>query len=592
MPQKIDDYALIGNMRTAALVGRDGSIDWLCLPRFNSSACCAALVGTPDNGHWSIAPRDGVESVERHYRGDTIVLETIFKTPAGEVALIDCLALPRSEGQAIDLVRIVEGRAGQVPMRMEALFRFDYGRVPPWSRRRNYGLHVLAGPHALQLRTPVGLDIGGDACTAGFTVAKGERIPFTLTWHNAYRQEPDGRDPEQALDETDRWWRDWSSRYAQTHEYREPVIRSLITLKALTDSETGGMVGAPTTSLPEHPGGKKNYDYRFTWLRDATFTLHALIRSGYDEEARLWREWLLRVSAGHPEKLQPMYGIDGEWRFPQQRLDWLRGYDNSRPVHIGNQAYQQRQIDAYGEIVNAVYSAHEHDLDMNEEDWTAQLRLMEFLEGHWREAGAGIWELGSKQSDYTHSKVMAWVAADRAAKTIERFGFKGDAARWRALADTIHQEVCERGYDATRNTFLQRYDSQALDAALLRLPIVGFLPADDPRIVGTIDAIRKELTQDGFVWRYSDWLGRRTSEGAFLICSFWLADDLILLGRRDEARDIFERLLSVRSDVGLLSEQYDPTSQRLLGNMPQAFSHVGLINTAHNLTLEQSNKGN
>ncbi|HET6654864.1 MAG TPA: glycoside hydrolase family 15 protein [Gammaproteobacteria bacterium] len=588
MPQRIEDYALIGNMRTAALVGRNGSIDWLCLPRFNSSTCCAALIGTPDNGHWSIAPQAEPISVERRYRGETIVLETVFKTDDGEVALIDCMALPREDGPAIDLVRIVEGRKGRVPMRMETLFRFDYGRIAPWSRLRDYGLHALAGPHAVQLRTPLKLDNGDKACTADFTVAKGERIPCMLTWHNSYRDEPPARDPEQALAETESWWRDWSSRYSQTQDYREPVIRSLITLKALTDSETGGMVGAPTTSLPEHPGGKKNYDYRFTWLRDATFTLHALVRSGYDEEARLWREWLLRVSAGDPQHLQPMYGIDGEWRWPQQKLEYLRGYENSRPVHIGNQAFQQRQIDVYGEVVNAVYRAHEHGLELDGHAWTAQLRLLEFLEGHWRETDAGIWELGNKQSNYTHSKVMAWVAADRAAKTIEQFGFEGDARRWRALARTIHAEVCERGYDAERNTFLQRYDSQALDAALLRLPIVGFLPADDPRIVGTIEAIQQELTQDGFVWRYSDWLGRRTSEGSFLVCSFWLADALILLGRKDQAREIFERLLSVRNDVGLLSEQYDPTSDRLLGNMPQAFSHVGLINTAHNLTETNS----
>ncbi|HET6726018.1 MAG TPA: glycoside hydrolase family 15 protein [Gammaproteobacteria bacterium] len=577
---RIEDYALIGNLRTAALVGRNGSIDWLCLPRFNSSTCCAALIGTPDNGYWSIAPRGEPTSVERHYRGETMVLETVFRTEAGEVALIDFIALPRPDSQAIDVVRIVEGR---VPMRMEAVFRFDYGRIAPWTRRRDYGLHALAGPHAVQLRTPLDLDCGDRASTAEFTVAKGERIPCVLSWHNAYRDEPAARDAEQALADAENWWRNWSSQYPHSHAYREPVVRSLLTLKALTDDETGGMVGAPTTSLPERAGGKKNYDYRFTWLRDATFTLHALLRSGYDEEARLWREWLLRVSAGDPRHLQPMYGIDGEWRWPQQKLDYLRGYENSRPVHIGNQAYQQRQIDVYGEVANAVYSAHKHGIDLDGHEWIAQLRLLEFLEGNWRETDCGIWELGSKQANYVHSKVMAWVAADRAAKTIEQFGFEGDAGRWRELARTIHQEVCERGYDAERNTFLQRYDSPALDAALLRLPIVGFLPAHDPRIVGTIDAIQKELTRDGFVWRYSDWLGRRTNEGAFLVCCFWLADALILLGRRDEAREIFDRLLAVRNDVGLLSEQYDPTSQRLLGNFPQAFSHVGLINTAHNL---------
>lgn len=584
MSQRIEDYALIGNMRTAALVGRDGSIDWLCLPRFNSSTCCAALLGARENGRWLIAPRGQPISIERHYRGETMVLETVFKTDSGEVALIDFMALPRSGSPAMDVVRIVEGRAGSVPMRMEARFRFDYGRIAPWTRRRDYGLHMLAGPHALQLRTPLDLD---NVCTAEFTVTQGQRIPCVLTWHNAYHDEPAACDPGQALKEAEAWWRDWSGHYSVANEWREPVVRSLLTLKALTDGETGGMVGAPTTSLPEHPGRKKNYDYRFTWLRDATFTLHALVRSGYDEEARLWREWLLRVSAGDPAKLQPMYGIDGEWRFPQQKLEYLSGYENSRPVHIGNQAYQQRQLDIYGEVVNAVYTAHEHGLDLDSDGWSAQLRLLEFLEGNWREAGAGIWELGSDQADYTHSKVMAWVAADRAARTIEQFGFNGDAERWHALGRTIHGEVCQRGYDARRNTFIQRYSSTALDAALLRLPIVGFLPADDPRIVGTVDAIHKELSEDGFVWRYSNSLGQRTNEGAFLVCSFWLADDLNLLGRKDEAREIFERMLSIRNDVGLLSEEYDPTAGRLLGNFPQAFSHVGLINTAHNLATEK-----
>lgn len=344
------------------------------------------------------------------------------------------------------------------------------------------------------------------------------------------------------------------------------------------------MVGAPTTSLSERPGGKKNYDYRFTWLRDASLVLHALLLSGYDEEARQWREWLLRVSAGDPDKLQPVYAIDGEWRLPQQSLEWLNGYANSRPVHIGNHAYQQRQIDIYGEVVNTVYLAHEHGLHLGRDEWPAQLRLLEFLEGHWREAGAGIWELGDQQANYTHSNVMAWVAAERAARTIERFGFDGDAGRWRSLARTIHAEVCEKGFDARRNTFVQRYDSQALDAALLRMTSVGFLPAGDPRMIGTIEAVQRELSQDGFVWRYSDAHGKPASEGAFLVSSFWLADNLTLLGRKDEARQIFERMLSIRNDVGLLSEQYDPAAGRLLGNFPQAFSHVGLINTAHHLS--------
>ncbi|HET8555207.1 MAG TPA: glycoside hydrolase family 15 protein [Rhodanobacteraceae bacterium] len=586
MTHRIEDYALIANMRTAALVGRDGSIDWLCLPRFNSTTCCAALLGSRENGCWVIAPQAESASSKRHYRGDTMVLETVFTTASGEVALIDAMAMPRPDNPAIDLVRIVEGRKGRVPMHMEARFRFDYGRIAPWSRRRDYGIHAFAGPHALQLRTPLDLHDGDRHCSADFTIGEGERIPFMLSWHDSYRDEPPARDPEQALAETEEWWRDWSSRYAPPHAYRASVIRSLLTLKALTDGETGGMVAAPTTSLPERIGGDKNYDYRFTWLRDATFTLHALLRSGYDEEARQWREWLLRASAGDPEHLQPMYGIDGEWRWPRQTLDHLSGYENSRPVSVGNQAYAQRQIDIYGEVVNSVYRAHEHGIDMDGNAWEAQRRLLEFLEGHWRDQGDGIWELGDAPAEYVHSKVMCWVATDRAARSVEQWGFEGDARRWRALGRTIHDEVCRRGYDAERNTFLQRYDAPALDAALLRLPIVGFLPPDDPRIIGTVDAIRKELCHDGFVWRYSDDKGQRTNEGAFLVCCFWLADVLILLGRKDEAREHFERLLSVCNDVGLLSEQYDPTAGRLLGNFPQAFSHVGLINTAHHLASE------
>lgn len=586
MTHRIEDYALIANMRTAALVGRNGSIDWLCLPRFNSTTCCAALLGSHENGCWSIAPQTEQVSIHRQYRGDTMVLETVFTTASGEVALIDAMAMPRPDHPAIDLVRIVEGRKGRVPMRMDARFRFDYGRIAPWSRRRDYGIHAFAGPHALQLRTPLDLHNGERHCSADFAVAEGERIPFMLSWHDSYRDEPPMRDPEQALAETENWWRDWSSRYAPSHAYRAPVIRSLLTLKALTDGETGGMVAAPTTSLPERLGGNKNYDYRFTWLRDATFTLHALLRSGYDEEARQWREWLLRASAGDPEHLQPMYGIDGEWRWPQQKLDHLSGYENSRPVLVGNQAYAQRQIDIYGEVVNSVYRAHEHGIDMDGDAWGAQRRLLDFLEGNWRDKGDGIWELGDTPADYVHSKVMTWVAADRAARSVDQWGFEGDAQRWRALGRTIHDEVCRRGYDAKRNTFLQRYDSRGLDAALLRLPIVGFLPPDDPRIIGTVEAIRKELCHDGFVWRYSDDKGQRTNEGAFLVCCFWLADALILLGRKDEAREHFERLLSIRNDVGLLSEEYDPAAERLLGNFPQAFSHVGLINTAHNLADE------
>ncbi len=586
MSHPIEGYALIANMRTAALVARGGSIDWLCLPRFDSPACCAALIGSADNGYWSIAPCETPTSVTRHYRGDTMVLETVFKTASGEVALIDLLALPRGDHEVIDLVRMVEGRTGSVAMRMDALLRFDYGRIAPWTRPRDYGMHALAGPHGVQLHTPFRIDCNPQDCSARFTVSQGQRVPCVMTWHSAHEKEPDPCDGERALKETESWWCGWSGHYSRSHEWRQPVVRSLLTLKALSDDKTGGMVGAPTMALPERPHGKKNYDYRFTWLRDASFVLRALLGSGYDTEAREWREWLLRVSAGDPAKLQPVYALDGDWRIPQHELEWLSGYEGSQPVRSGNGAYHQRQIDIYGEVVSAVYLAHEHGLKLGGEEWGAQVRLLDFLEGHWREPGASIWELGNEQGNYTHSKVMAWTAANLAARTIERFGFEGDPQRWHALAANIHADVCREGFDAERNTFVQRYDSPALDAALLRMPIVGFLPANDPRMTGTIEAIQRELGHDGFVWRYSDARGRRTDEGAFVVCSFWLADALIALGRTGEARHIFERLLSARNDVGLLSEQYDPTAGRLLGNFPQAFSHVGLINTAHNLSSQ------
>lgn len=586
MDRLIEDYAFISNMRTGALVCRDGSIDWLCLPRFDSSACCAALVGTGDNGHWSIAPASEPRSVRRSYRRGTMVLETVFETEEGEVALIDFIALARDRDDVVDVVRVVEGRAGRVPLRMSAKFRFDYGRITPLSEGCEYGARIIAGADALQLRTPIALNLEDEAWSADFTVGKGERVTFVLSRHDSWRAEVEPLDAEQALRKTENFWGEWSSRYADSHPWHDEVLRSLLTLKALTDDRTGGIVGAPTLGLPEVPGGAKNYDYRYTWLRDATFTIYAMIRSGYHGEARMWRDWLVRTTAGDPAHLQPVYTVDGAHRITQQSVDHLAGFQNSRPVLVGNHAWTQTQVDGYGELINGVYVAHQHGMEMQQVDFDEQIRMVEYLEGHWQESGTGIWELGSHIASYTHSQVMAWVAADRVAKLIENATFEGDAERWRALADRIHAHVCENGFDKKRNTFLQRYGSHALDAAVLRIPIVGFLPATDPRMLGTIEAIQRELGRDGFIWRYSGDNGGIPDEGSFLVCSFWMVENLAILGRKREAKELFQRLLDVRNDVGLLSEEYDPAKKRLRGNFPQAFSHVGLINAAHRLAGE------
>lgn len=583
MHRTIEDYAFIGNMRTGALVCRDGSIDWLCLPRFDSPACCAALVGTRDNGHWSIAPASEPRSVRRSYRSGTMVLETVFETEEGEVALIDFIALARDREDVIDVVRVVEGRAGRVPLRMSAKFRFDYGRIKPSSTRCEYGARIVAGADALQLHAPIELELKDEAWSANFAVGEGERVAFVLSRHDSWRGEAEPADAEQALQQTENFWREWSSHYASSHPWHDEVLRSLLTLKALTDDRTGGMVGAPTLGLPEIPGGAKNYDYRYTWLRDATFTIYAMIRSGYHDEARMWRDWLLRTTAGDPAHLQPVYTVDGSHRITQQSLDHLAGFQNSQPVLVGNQAWTQTQVDGYGELINGVHVAHQHGLEMHQDDFDEQIRMLEYLEGHWQESGAGIWELGKHIASYTHSQVMAWVAADRVASLIESSAFEGDAERWRALADRIHAHVCENGFDKERNTFVQRYGSHALDAAVLRIPLVGFLSATDPRMLGTIEAIQRELCRDDFIWRYSNDDGEISDEGSFLVCSFWMVEVLAILGRKQEAKELFQRVLHVRNDVGLLSEEYDPTEEKLRGNFPQAFSHVGLINAAHRL---------
>ena len=583
---RIEDYGLIGNMSTAALVGRNGSIDWLCLPYFDSPACFAALLGTIDNGRWQIAPHAEQRTVSRGYRGDTMILETIFETSEGTVALIDFMPLNGDDDDRMDLCRIVEGRSGCVPMRMDLAIRLDYGLITPWVQRAPGGLSGKAGPDAVQLLTPVELHGENFHTLANFSVREGERIPFTLTWHRSHRPAPPQVDVEAALAETDRFFSEWAARTSYDGPHREAVVRSLLTLKALIFGPTGGIVAAPTTSLPEQIGGVRNWDYRFCWLRDATLTLYSLLSSGYMDEARDWREWLLRAIAGNPSQLQIMYGIAGERRLPEMELDWLCGYEESRPVRVGNAAFAQLQLDVYGEVIDALFAARRFGLPSKDETWQVQKALLMHLEQHWQEPDEGIWEMRGGRRHYVHSKVMAWVAFDRAVKTVEMTGRDGPVDRWRMLRDRIHAEVCARGYDAERGCFVQSYGSRHLDASLLLIPLVGFLPCEDPRVRGTVEAIERELRVDGLVLRYrteSDADGLPPGEGAFLACSFWLVDALAMMGRRDDAERMFEHLLSLRNDLGLLAEEYDPRARRQLGNFPQAFSHIGLINSAHTL---------
>ncbi|MBI3759923.1 MAG: glycoside hydrolase family 15 protein [Deltaproteobacteria bacterium] len=588
---RIEDYALIGNTHTAALVGRDGSIDWLCMPRFDSGACFAALLGTSEHGRWLIAPEGEIKSISRKYRGDSLVLETEFElADGGRVALIDFMPIGESDGR-IDLIRIVEGRAGVVPMQMEAAFRFDYGRVIPWVRSRDYGLSAVAGPDALQLRTRVPMHGENLKTVANFKVSAGERIPFTLTWYLSHLEESGPRHAQKLLVDTEKYWEEWSARCQDGGQWRSHVIRSLITLKALTYSPTGGIVAAPTTSLPEWIGSVRNWDYRYCWLRDATFTLYALLSSGYSDEATAWVAWLLRAVAGQPGQIQIMYGIAGERRLTEFEAPWLPGYENSRPVRIGNAAHDQFQLDVYGEILDVFHVARRYGVDPGEDAWNVVRVLIDFVEQHWREPDEGIWEVRGPRRHFTHSKVMAWVAVDRAVKGVERYGQQGPVEKWRALRDAIHEDVCRFGFRPDRNTFVQYYGSDTLDASVLMMSLVGFLPAEDPRIVGTVEAIQRDLMDEGLVRRYNTDAtnvdGLPPGEGAFLPCTFWLVDNLTMLGRYDEARAIFERLLSLCNDVGLLSEEYDPRGKRQLGNFPQAFTHVFLINTAHNLSRAQ-----
>jgi GH15 family glucan-1,4-alpha-glucosidase len=584
MPEPIEDYALIGDGETAALVSRRGSIDWLCLPRFDSPACFAALLGGPEHGRFGLAPRDGSRSVRRRYRDGTLVLETEFETADGAVTLVDCM--PHREGPPL-LIRQVIGRRGTVPMRMELVIRMDYGSVVPWVRRSAHGIHAVAGPDALALTTDLPIR-GQDLTTvADFSVAAGERRSLTLQWYLSHRPAPAPLDPEAAVSETEAWWHRWLGRcgYEEGPD-RAAVVRSLVTIKALIYEPTGGIVAAPTTSLPERLGGVRNWDYRICWVRDATFALYALVLGGYLEEARAWRQWLLRAVAGTPAQLQIMYGIGGERRLTEIELPWLPGYEGSAPVRIGNAAHAQFQLDVWGEMLDAAHAAERAGLERDPEGWRVIQKLMEHLEAVWSEPDEGIWEVRGPRRHFTHSKVMAWVAADRMVKMTEAAGH-GSSSRWRALRTAIHADVCRRGLDPTRNAFVQSYGARELDASLLMIPLVGFLPPEDPRVRGTVAAIERELLVDGLVQRYptrSGVDGLPPGEGVFLACSFWLVDNLVLQGRADEARRLFDRLLGLRNDVGLLAEQYDPRARRQLGNFPQALSHIALINSASNLS--------
>ncbi len=585
MNAPIEDYGIIGNSHTAALVGRDGSIDWLCLPRFDGEAVFASLLGGPQNGRWLIAPVDATGTSTRSYRGETGILETRVETDSGSVTVIDFMPLPDSDGQ-LHLVRLVRGDKGRVRMRTELVLRFDYGRSIPWVRRRFDGLNAVSGPNAVQITSPVSLRGTPELATIGeFDVSAGEVVPFTMSWYPSHRKSFAYRDPIDSLQATENWWHDWAATCAIGGQWREPIIRSLITLKMLTYEPTGGIIAAPTTSLPELIGGVRNWDYRYCWLRDATLALYALMTAGYRNEARAWREWLLRSAAGHPSELQIMYGIGGERRLTELELDWLPGYSKSSPVRVGNAAYQQLQIDVFGELMDTLFACNRFGLEANDDAWNLQTELLNFLEQVWDKPDHGLWESRGEPQHFTFSKIMAWVAFDRAVKSIEQCGFKGPKERWEQLRGRICEEIIAKGYDAKRNTFVQYYGGSDLDASLLLIPQLGFLPPEDPRVIGTIEAIERELVVEGLVMRYptsgSD--GLPAGEGAFLVCSFWLANSLALIGRRDDAVALFERLLALRNDLGLLAEEYDPRAKRFLGNFPQAFSHIGVINTAAHL---------
>jgi GH15 family glucan-1,4-alpha-glucosidase len=583
----IEDYGIIGDTHTAGLVGRDGSIDWLCLPRFDSQACFAKLLGDDGNGYWRLAPAGPVRATRRRYRGDSLVLETEFDTDEGTVRVVDCMPV---RDQYPEVTRLVEGVRGRVQMRMDLVMRFDYGRILPWVRRIDGRLTATAGPDALCLWTPLHTRGENFTTVADFSVHEGQRVPFMFTSYPSHELPPRPSDAHYVVQETEQYWQEWSDACKYEGEWGDVVGRSLLTLKALTYAPTGGIVAAATTSLPEQLGGIRNWDYRYCWLRDATLTLDSLMVAGYQEEAESWRDWLLRAVAGDPADLQIMYGPAGERRLDEYEVSWLSGYEGASPVRVGNAAADQYQLDVYGEVMDALYLARERDIDPVPAAWDLQLKLMEFLESGWREPDDGIWEMRGPRRHFTHSKVMAWVAMDRAIRSVESFPkVEGPVEKWRALRQEIHDEVCAKGWNADVGAFTQYYGGHELDASLLMMPLVGFLPATDQRMTGTIDAISHQLVVDGLVLRYkadsaSHVDGLTGGEGAFLPCSFWLAENLALSGREDEGRALFERLLGLANDLGLLAEEYDTKARRLVGNFPQAFSHMSLVSAAQCLS--------
>ena len=585
MSERIEDYAVIGNCETVALVSRKGSIDWLCLPRFDRAACFAALLGDESNGRWLIAPTDANARVSRAYCHNTLILDTTFETETGTARLTDFMF--RRDG-VTDLVRLVCGIKGTVAMHTEIIVRFEYGSRIPWVTRCDDGrLQMVSGPDRILIDTPVELE-GKDMKTFGaFEVHEGEQIGFMMTRNLSYRAAPARLDVSAAYDRIRNYWSDWSKPFQNHSEWSSHMLRSLITLKALSHWETGGIVAAGTTSLPEKLGGSRNWDYRYCWLRDATLTLYALVETGFLEEARRWRDWLLRAAAGSPEQLQILYGVAGERRVDEYEVPWLPGYENSAPVRVGNAAASQVQLDVYGELADAMYMARHRGLEAQAPSWDLECALIEHIEKIWDQPDEGIWEIRGAPQHFTHSKVMAWVALDRGVRAVEEFGLKAPVERWRALRDRIHADVCEKAFDPALNSFVQHYGSNQLDASLLQIPLVGFLPHDDPRVQGTVAAIERNLLHGGFVYRYNTHTGvdgLPPGEGVFLACSFWLVDNYALCGRYDEARALFERLIALCNDVGLLAEEYDPVAKRQIGNFPQAFSHLALINSARNLS--------
>jgi GH15 family glucan-1,4-alpha-glucosidase len=579
----LEDYALIGDTQTAALVGIDGSIDWLCLPRFDSGACFAALLGDRDNGRWRLAPAGARRAARRRYLSNALVLETEWEVDGGLVRVTDFMP-PRTDRP--DVVRIVEGMRGRVEMEMELILRFDYGRLVPWARRLGGDLCFVSGADQVCLRTDMPTRGEELSTVSQFAVEQGQFVSFVLSWNASHQPPYEPPHAGGALEATLEWWRSWSSRLRYQGEWKEEVRSSLMVLKALTYAPTGGIVAAPTTSLPEQLGGVRNWDYRYCWLRDAAFTLWALNIGGYTDEARAWRNWLLRAAGGDPDELQVIYDVTGASRMTELELDWLSGYEDSRPVRIGNAAVNQFQLDVYGEAVDALHLARVFGIESDPAAWSLERHLIEFVVDHWHEPDEGIWEVRGPRRQFTHSKVLAWVALDRAVRAVEKFGLEGPVERWRAVRQEIHDDICAKGYDAERNTFVQAYGEPQLDASLLMIPLVHFLPATDPRMRGTVEAIRRELMEDGFVLRYRSEAandGLPAGEGTFLACTFWLVDNLALVGKLEEATEIFQRLLALRNDLGLLAEQWDPRVQRQVGNFPQALTHVGLVNSAYNL---------